>query len=155
MTKKTIKVILTKSINNLGEHGTIIKAKPGYIRNYLIPKKFAKVATHNVIHQFELEQKAIDMKKKQFLKESNDNKELLENLGKLTIYKKIKEDGVFFGKITKKQILDLLNEKVKLTIEINKTQLEFPEMKRLGNYIIKIILTNNIIAKINIDILAE
>nr|YP_005090115.1 50S ribosomal protein L9 [Fucus vesiculosus]AVZ00635.1 50S ribosomal protein L9 [Fucus spiralis]CAX12501.1 50S ribosomal protein L9 [Fucus vesiculosus] len=155
MTKKTIKVILTKSINNLGEHGTIIKAKPGYIRNYLIPKKFAKMATHNVIHQFELEQKAIDMKKKQFLKECNDNKELLENLGKFTIYKKIKEDGIFFGKITKKQILDLLNEKVKLTTEINKTQLEFPEMKRLGNYIIKIILTNNIIAKINIDILAE
>ncbi|CAN0325640.1 unnamed protein product [Ascophyllum nodosum] len=155
MTKKTIKVILTKSINNLGKHGTLIKAKPGYIRNYLIPRKLAKVATHNVIQQFELQQKAIDMKKKQFLKECNDNKELLENLGKLTIYKKIKEDGVFFGKVTKKQILDLLNEKVQLTIEINKTQLEFPEMKRLGNYVIKILLTNNIIAEINIDILAE
>nr|YP_010317803.1 ribosomal protein L9 [Silvetia siliquosa]UNH90240.1 ribosomal protein L9 [Silvetia siliquosa] len=155
MTKKTIKVILTKSINNLGEYGTLIKAKPGYIRNYLIPRKLAKIATHNVIQQFELQQKAIDIKKKQFLKECYDNKELLENLGKLTIYKKIKEDGIFFGKVTKKQILDLLNEKVKLTIEINKTQLEFPEMKQLGNYIIKILLTNNIIVEINIDILAE
>nr|YP_009330457.1 ribosomal protein L9 [Coccophora langsdorfii]ANS72229.1 ribosomal protein L9 [Coccophora langsdorfii] len=155
MTKKTIQVILSKDIDTLGKEGTIIRAKPGYLRNYLIPGKLAKVATMNLIHQFELKQKGIEIKEKQFLKNCEENKKLLEGFNKFIIYKKIKEDGVFFGKVTKKQILDLLNEKVKLQIELNKNQLEFPEIKQLGKYIIKIKLASNIIAKVDLEILAE
>nr|QXI87705.1 ribosomal protein L9 [Sargassum feldmannii] len=155
MTKKTVQVILSKDIDTLGKEGTIIKVKPGYLRNYLIPGKLAKVATNTLIHKFELKQKDIEIKEKQFLKNCEENKELLESFNKFVIYKKIKEDGVFFGKITKKQILDLLNEKVKLQMELNKNQLEFPELKQLGKYTIKIKLANNIIANVNLEILAE
>ena len=155
MTKKTLQVILLKDIDTLGKEGTLIRAKPGYLRNYLIPGKLAKVATNTLIHQFELKQKSVEIKEKQFLKDCEDNKKLLESFDKFVIYKKIKEDGVFFGKITKKQILDLLNEKVKLQIELNKNQLDFPEIKQLGKYIIKIVLADNIIAKVNLEILAK
>nr|YP_009828326.1 ribosomal protein L9 [Sargassum fusiforme]QHN51293.1 ribsomal protein L9 [Sargassum fusiforme]QJC13543.1 ribosomal protein L9 [Sargassum fusiforme] len=155
MTKKTVQVILSKDIDTLGKEGTIIKVKPGYLRNYLIPGKLAKVATNTLIHKFELKQKDIEIKEKQFLKNCEENKELLESFNKFVIYKKIKEDGVFFGKITKKQILDLLNEKVKLEMELNKNQLEFPELKQLGKYIIKIKLANSIIANVTLEILAE
>nr|YP_010411876.1 ribosomal protein L9 [Sargassum siliquastrum]YP_010485393.1 50S ribosomal protein L9 [Sargassum macrocarpum]YP_010485532.1 50S ribosomal protein L9 [Sargassum serratifolium]URP30970.1 ribosomal protein L9 [Sargassum siliquastrum]UVW81326.1 50S ribosomal protein L9 [Sargassum macrocarpum]UVW81465.1 50S ribosomal protein L9 [Sargassum serratifolium] len=155
MTKKTVQVILSKNIDTLGKEGTIIKVKPGYLRNYLIPGKLAKVATNTLIYKFELKQKDIEIKEKQFLKNCEENKELLESFNKFVIYKKIKEDGVFFGKITKKQILDLLNEKVKLEMKLNKNQLEFPELKQLGKYTIKIKLANNIIANVNLEILAE
>nr|QZL38530.1 ribosomal protein L9 [Sargassum ilicifolium var. conduplicatum] len=155
MTKKTVQVILSKDINTLGKEGTIIKVKPGYLRNYLIPGKLAKVATNNLIHKFQLKQKDIEIKEKQFLKNCEKNKELLESFNQFVIYKKIKEDGVFFGKITKKQILDLLNEKVKSKMELNKNQLEFLELKQLGKYTIKIKLANNIIANVNLEILAE
>nr|QXI87844.1 ribosomal protein L9 [Sargassum mcclurei] len=155
MTKKTVQVILSKDIDTLGKEGTIIKVKPGYLRNYLIPRKLAKVATNTLIHKFQLKQKDIEIKEKQFLKNCEENKELLESFNQFVIYKKIKEDGVFFGKITKKQILDLLNEKVKSKMELNKNQLEFPELKQLGKYTIKIKLANNIIANVNLEILAE
>nr|QXI87427.1 ribosomal protein L9 [Sargassum phyllocystum]QXI87983.1 ribosomal protein L9 [Sargassum henslowianum] len=155
MTKKTVQVILSKDIDTLGKEGTIIKVKPGYLRNYLIPGKLAKVATNTLIHKFQLKQKDIEIKEKQFLKNCEENKELLESFNQFVIYKKIKEDGVFFGKITKKQILDLLNEKVKSKMELNKNQLEFPELKQLGKYTIKIKLANNIIANVNLEILAE
>nr|YP_010418112.1 50S ribosomal protein L9 [Sargassum polycystum]YP_010418207.1 ribosomal protein L9 [Sargassum plagiophyllum]USF18330.1 50S ribosomal protein L9 [Sargassum polycystum]USF18425.1 ribosomal protein L9 [Sargassum plagiophyllum] len=155
MTKKTVQVILSKDIDTLGKEGTIIKVKPGYLRNYLIPGKLAKVATNTLIHKFQLKQKDIETKEKQFLKNCEENKELLESFNQFVIYKKIKEDGVFFGKITKKQILDLLNEKVKSKMELNKNQLEFPELKQLGKYTIKIKLANNIIANVNLEILAE
>nr|YP_010471284.1 50S ribosomal protein L9 [Sargassum confusum]AZJ16061.1 50S ribosomal protein L9 [Sargassum confusum]UVF63242.1 50S ribosomal protein L9 [Sargassum confusum] len=155
MTKKTVQVILSKDIDTLGKEGTIIKVKPGYLRNYLIPGKLAKVATNTLIHKFELKQKDIKIKEKQFLKKCEESKELLESFNKFVIYKKIKEDGVFFGKITKKQILDLLNEKVKLEMDLNKNQLEFPELRQLGKYTIKIKLAHNIIANVNLEILAE
>nr|QWK43181.1 ribosomal protein L9 [Chorda asiatica] len=155
MRKKTIKVILTKDVQKLGKQGTLIKVKPGYIRNYLVPLKLAEIATTSLINQFALKQKESEIKQIQFTKKCITNKELLENLEKFTIRKKISENGVFFGKVTKKQILDLIIEKVDLTIDLNKNQLELPEMKQLGNYIIEINLTTNVIAKINIEILPE
>nr|YP_009182610.1 50S ribosomal protein L9 [Undaria pinnatifida]AKG50035.1 50S ribosomal protein L9 [Undaria pinnatifida]AMM05479.1 ribosomal protein L9 [Undaria pinnatifida]UXC96946.1 50S ribosomal protein L9 [Undaria pinnatifida]UXC97084.1 50S ribosomal protein L9 [Undaria pinnatifida]UXC97222.1 50S ribosomal protein L9 [Undaria pinnatifida] len=155
MRKKTIQVILTKDVQKLGKQGTLIKVKPGYIRNYLIPLKLGKIATPNLINQFELQQKESEAKQIQFSKKCAINKELLENSAKFTIKKKISENGIFYGKITKKHVLDLIIDNVDLTIDLNKNQLELPDMKELGEYIIEIVLTTDVIAKINIEILPE
>nr|YP_010206710.1 ribosomal protein L9 [Alaria marginata]QWK44174.1 ribosomal protein L9 [Alaria marginata]UAX20884.1 ribosomal protein L9 [Alaria marginata]UAX21025.1 ribosomal protein L9 [Alaria marginata]UAX21448.1 ribosomal protein L9 [Alaria marginata]UAX21871.1 ribosomal protein L9 [Alaria marginata] len=155
MRKKTIQVILTKDVQKLGKQGTLIKVKPGYIRNYLIPLKLGKIATPNLISQFESQQKESEVKQIQFNKKCTINKELLENSGKLIIKKKISENGIFYGKITKKHVLDLIIDNVDLTIDLNKTQLELPDMKELGEYVIEILLTTDVIAKINIEILPE
>lgn len=155
MGKKTIQVILTKDVQNLGKEGTLIKAKPGYIRNYLIPLKLAKVAKINLINQFESRQKELELKQSQFKKKCIDAKELLESFDKFTTKKKISENGVFYGKITKKHILELITNKIDLPIELNKNQLELPEMKKLGEYVIDIELTTNVTAKINLEILPE
>ncbi len=155
MGKKTIQVILTKDIQSLGKQGTLIKAKPGYIRNYLIPLKLAKVATINLINQFESQQKELDLKQLEFSKKCVGVKELLESFGKFKTKKKISENGVFYGKITKKHVLELITNKVNLPIDLNKNQLELPEMKKLGDYIIDINLTKNVKATINLEILPE
>ena len=42
-----MKIILLKTQEGLGKIGEIINVKPGYARNFLIPKKFAKIATEN------------------------------------------------------------------------------------------------------------
>ena len=155
MGKKTIQVILTKDVQELGKQGTLLKVKPGYIRNYLLPLKLAKVATSNLINQFESQQKELDLKQLQFSKKCIEVKELLESFGKFTTKKKISENGVFYGKITKKHILEIITNKVNLDIDLNKNQIELPEMKKLGNYVIEILLTTNVIAKINLEILPE
>lgn len=155
MVKKTIQVILTKDVQNLGKQGALIKAKPGYIRNYLIPLKLAKVATLSLINQFESQQKDLDLKQLEFSKKCVEVKELLESFAKFTTKKKISENGVFYGKITKKHILELITNKVDLPIDLNKSQLELPEIKKLGEYSIDIILTTNITATINLEILPE
>ena len=155
MKKKTIQVILTQDVEKLGKQGTLIKVKPGYVRNYLIPLKQGKIATSSLINQFDLQQKESKIKQGQFIEKCAITRDLLEKLGKFTIKKKISKTGIFFGKITKKQILELINDKVELNIELNKNQLQLPEIKKLGDYVIEIILTTNIIAKINIEILSE
>lgn len=155
MGKKTIQVILTKDVQELGKQGTLLKVKPGYIRNYLLPLKLAKVATSNLIDQFESQQKEFDLKQLELNKKCLEVKELLESFGKFTTKKKISENGVFYGKITKKHILEIITNKVNLNIELNKNQIELPEIKKLGNYVIEILLTTNVIAKINLEILPE
>lgn len=155
MGKKTIQVILTKDVQKLGKEGTLIRVKPGYIRNYLIPLKLAKVATLNLINQFESQQKELDIKQIKFRKKCLEVKELIESYGKFTTKKKVSENGVFYGKITKKHILELLTNKIDLGIDLSKNQLELPEMKKLGEYVIEIVLTVDVKAKINLEILPE
>ena len=155
MGTKTIQVILTKDVQKLGKEGTLIRVKPGYIRNYLIPLKLAKVATSNLINQFESQQKELDLKQIKFRKKCLDVKELIESYGKFITKKKVSENGVFYGKITKKHVLELITNKTDLGIELNKNQLELPEMKKLGEYTIKIALTADVKAKINLEILPE
>nr|YP_011005970.1 50S ribosomal protein L9 [Desmarestia aculeata]WAM62974.1 50S ribosomal protein L9 [Desmarestia aculeata] len=155
MRNKTVQVILTKDVQNLGKQGKLLKVKPGYVRNYLIPLKKAKIATSHLIDQFNLHQKELEIKQIQFIDKCLIVKKSLENLEKLTIKKKISESGVFFGKITQKQILDLINDQVNLKMELTKNQLQLPEMKELGDYIFEIVLATNVIAKIKIEILPE
>nr|YP_009327075.1 50S ribosomal protein L9 [Pleurocladia lacustris]ANS57584.1 50S ribosomal protein L9 [Pleurocladia lacustris]ANS57728.1 50S ribosomal protein L9 [Pleurocladia lacustris] len=155
MGKKPIQVILTKDVPELGKQGTIIKVKPGYIRNYLIPFKFAKIANNKLINQFKSQQKELERKELEFTKKCLGIKELLESFGKFTTKKKVSENGVFYGKITKKHILELIINKADLGIDLNKNQLELPDMKNLGEYVIEIILTRNVKAKINLEILPE
>ena len=155
MGKKTIQVILTKNVQGLGKQGTLLKFTPGYIRNYLLPLKFAKVATNKLINQVESQQKELELTQLQFSKKCIEVNELLESFGKFTMNKKVSENGSFYGKITKKHILEIITNKVNLTIDLNKNQLDLPEMKNLGSYIIDINLTTNVIAKINFEILPE
>ena len=148
MGKKTIQVILTKDVQKLGKEGTLIRVKPGYIRNYLIPLKLAKVATINLINQFESHQKELDLKQIKLRKKCLEVKELIESYAKFTTKKKVSENGVFYGKITKKHVLELIRDKTDLGIELSKNQLELPDMKKLGEYVVEIVLMDDVKAKI-------
>lgn len=155
MGKKITQVILTKNVHILGKKGKVVKVKQGYIRNYLLPLKLGRIATPELIKQFDLKEQKLAIEQIQSIEKCKNFKEKLENLEKLLIKKKISETGKFFGKITKKQILDLLIEKLNGTAELKKSQISLPEIKSIGNYMIDIILTPNIIAKINLKILPE
>lgn len=154
-TKKGIQVILTKDIQTQGKQGTLIKVKPGYFRNYIIPLKFGKKATLNLVNQLDRQQKELSIQKLQFTKKCIENKNLLESLEKFKIKKKVGEKGKIFGKITDKQILELLKSTKNLTLDLTRNQIQLPEIKQVGNYNIDIFLTKNIIAKIGVEILAE
>lgn len=155
MGKKITQVILINDVEMLGKKGKLIRVKQGYIRNYLLPLKLAKIATPYLIKQFELNEQKIAIEQIQSIEKYKNFKEKLETLEKLIIKKKISETGKFFGKITKKQILDILTNKLGETVELKKNMISLPEIKSVGDYNIDIILPTNIIAKINLKILPE
>src|SRR5947208_16774830 len=54
-----MKVILTKDIPNLGKPGAMVTVKPGYGRNYLLPRNFAVLATEKNVRRLEHEKSGI------------------------------------------------------------------------------------------------
>lgn len=148
-----MQIILLQKLLNLGNLGDIIKVKDGYARNFLIPKKYAKLATKEEINKFEshrIELEEIATKK---LILAISQRESLTAL-KLSISQKAGIDGRLFGSVTNSDISKILKNK---GFSIEKSQITFPNgpLKRIGSHLVHISLHTEIIAHITISIINE
>lgn len=154
MKKKPIKIILTRKVQKLGDIGTIVKVKPGYSRNYLIPLKIGKKATPETLVQFAKEQEQVLLKEKTLLNEYIKLKAMLEELDTFIVEKEVVDDtNQLFGTVNKTDILNLLEKKINLGKKIDKNQLEVPKIKEVGDYNITIDLGKQIVAVIKLKVL--
>jgi large subunit ribosomal protein L9 len=146
-----MKVLLIKDVKGLGKAGEIKNAKDGYARNYLIPKGFAKLATPEVIKEWEEEQKRKEEELKKELAKLNELKEKIENTT-LVIKHKLGANGQLYGAITNKEVAEALKEK---GIEIDKKHIEMKQIKTVGEYNIDIKLGHGIYAKLKLIVEGE
>nr|YP_010336609.1 ribosomal protein L9 [Rhodospora sordida]UNJ15015.1 ribosomal protein L9 [Rhodospora sordida] len=151
MSKTNITVLLKANIKRLGKNGALVKVKPGYARNYLVPKNLAIFATLGVIKQatriLESEQK------KEVLAEKSiqDIKMFLEQVHKITFKKKIGKHSSIFGTVTEKEIATLLSQIIGRIID--KKQVEVSEIKTTGKYIVKIKLNYHMVVNLELYVL--
>ena len=146
-----MKVLLIKDVKGLGKAGEIKEAKDGYARNYLIPKGFAKLATPEVIKEWEKEQAEKKAKLEAELKQINEIKEKLENTT-VVIKHKLGANGQLLGAVTNKEIAEKLKE---TGFDIDKKQIEHTSIKAPGEYKVDIKLGHGIHAKANILVEGE
>ena len=130
-----MKVILTTTIKKIGKMGEKVTVKPGYARNYLFPNKMALRENKKNLEYYEKIKD--EMEKKEDIKLSNA-KQLIEDLKKLkiTFIKEADEKDQLYGSISKKEIIDYLqdkNLKVKSDDILIKNQI-----KSIGEHFIKI-----------------
>ena len=126
-----MKIILLKSKDGLGKIGEIINVKPGYARNYLIPKKLAKVATANNVKALELWVKQEELKE---AKNRENIEALAKYLNKLTLKFSLQagEDDKLFGSVTSQMISDELDNQG-YSVDKKEIILEEP-IKSVGNH---------------------
>ena len=147
-----MKSILKESVDTLGKAGDIVKVKPGYGRNYLIPKGLGVLATPAKINATmqEIERKAMKEAK------SKENLEIIAkklNTIKLTFALKAGEDEKLFGSVTTQMISDALNEK---GYKVDKKYISVDEtIKTLGNYSAIVDFGDDISAKVKLKVIAE
>nr|QUE29443.1 ribosomal protein L9 [Erythrotrichia longistipitata] len=153
MTQKNISVLLLKNVDKLGHMGTISTVALGYARNFLIPQGLACVTTPGI-------QKAVkkELLKKQAIEEANINKskelaQIIEGIKTFTIKKKVGKDDLIFGSVTNQDVAELLEETLKQSIE--KKNITVPIIKKVGIYEASIKLHTNVIANIDLQVLAE
>ena len=143
-----MKVLLIKDVKGFGKAGEIKEAKDGYARNFLIPKGFAKLATPEVIREWEKEEAERKAKLEEELKKINELKAKLEKM-KLIIKHKLGANGQLLGAVTNKEIAEKLKEN---GFNIDKKQIEHASIKAPGEYNISIKLGHGINANLTIEI---
>lgn len=146
-----MKVILLQDIKNIGKKMDIKEVPDGYARNYLLPKKLAKVATDDTIKNIET-QKRVAKEEKELLK--NELETLIKKINgiELNFYPKIGKKQEVYTSITKKDIVDELRKKLPIEIQ-NKIHIEItPDkpIKILGEHEIEADLEHGFKTKIKV-----
>ncbi len=148
----TIPVILQHDLANLGKTGEVVKVRPGYARNYLLPKQLAAAATSKNMSRIEHEQRAAAAKA---AKAKVAAEELAKKVGEtaISLTRKAGEEGKLFGAVTAKEIEAALAEKG-VAVDRRKIQLAEP-IKAVGKYEIAVKLGFEVTATIKLDVVAR
>ena len=139
-----MEVILLKDLEGLGSEGELVKVKPGFARNYLVPKGIALRASKSNLAVAEERRRIKEAKENRVEK---INQVLIDKLTKtnITIEAQVGEEERIFGSVTAQDIQKSLEEKG-ITIDRSCILIEEP-IKSLGVY--------NIPVKITVDLESE
>ena len=147
-----MQIILKENVDHVGEIGDVVNVKPGFARNYLLPRNLAVVANARQIKLVEHEKRVIAARVAK-LKASAELEKAKLDAVELTIAKAAGENEKLFGSVTAMEIESLLSDK---GFSIERRVLQLPEhIKALGDYDIGIKLHRDVIANIKLHVVAE
>ncbi|KAB2833741.1 MAG: 50S ribosomal protein L9 [Caedimonadaceae bacterium] len=107
-----MELILLQRVENLGKMGDIVKVRPGYARNFLLPKKIALRATKANIAHFEKEKEVLETLNSNHIKEAEVLAKTLQG-AMVTLVRQASEGGQLYGSVTPKDITESLkNDKI-------------------------------------------
>jgi large subunit ribosomal protein L9 len=144
--------VLLKEVDGLGEAGDAVDVSPGYLRNYLVPRKLAQPATKGALEDARRRLERAEAAERQAAERATDNAALLSKTV-LTINHQAGEDGKLFGSVTSKEIADAIQAARGLKIDRKKIRLEEP-LRETGTYMVEIEVGGGVTAKVK-TIVAE
>ena len=130
-----MEIILVEDVTGVGQKGAVVNVKPGFARNYLLPRKLALEVTPSNMKMVDLERKAL---KKKVEAERLSYRDLIAQLNavSLSFARKAGEKDHIFGSVSAGDIKEQLD---KLGFEIDKKKIVLDEpIKRLGNYTVAV-----------------
>jgi large subunit ribosomal protein L9 len=147
-----IEVILREDIKTLGQAGELVRVKPGYARNYLLPQGLAYEATEGNKKRIAAETKARAGRNQSERAEAERFAATLAGIT-LPISGKAGEEGKLFGSITSQDIADALT-RAGHTVERRRIELEHP-IKTTGEHTVTVRLHPEVHAELRISVVAE
>ena len=147
-----IEVILRDDIKTLGRAGEVVRVKPGYARNYLLPQGLAYEATEGNKKRIAAETRVRTVKNQA---ERTEAERLASTLGgvSLALSGKAGEEGKLFGSITSQDIADALARQGH-TIDRRRIELEHP-IKMIGEHAVPVRLHPEVHAELRVSVIAE
>jgi len=147
-----MEVILRETIDTLGRAGQIVKVKPGYARNYLLPRKLAYLATPGNLKVIEFERQSLVRKEEKQKGEADQFKALLDAV-EITIRRKVGEQNTLYGSVTNSDVADEL-EKKGFQIEKRKIHMD-DHIKQVGEFEIPVRLFKDVTAVVKLKVEPE
>lgn len=147
-----VHLILQEAVPRLGEVGDLVKVKPGFARNFLIPQGKAIFATEARVKELEHHKRVVAEKAAKQLQDLEAVKRRVEAIS-LEITARVGEEGKLFGSVTTLQLHEALAEK---GVEIERRRIELAEpIKEAGEHIVRVKLHRDVVAEVKVTVTAE
>jgi large subunit ribosomal protein L9 len=149
-----MKVILRENVVKLGKAGDLVEAAPGYFRNFLEPRKLAVHATPGALKKRDEEAEILRKKAEKLHEADIALIEKIKALGGIKISAKAGEEGKLYGKVTNKEIAEVLEKQLKESIDkrLIKTN---QDITALGTHTATIKLSPDAHTEFNVTVAAE
>jgi large subunit ribosomal protein L9 len=144
--------ILLQDVETLGERGAVVDVSPGYLRNYLLPRKLAEPATAGSIKAATRRREAAEQAVKDAAERAQENAALLGRTV-LTITQQAGDDGRLFGSVTTQDIADAIRDARGIKVDRRKIHLEDP-IRNVGTYMVVVEVTDEVTATIKTMVVA-
>lgn len=147
-----MKVFLRKDIERVGLSGEIIKIGDGYARNYLLPRGLAVEITTKNEAFYQTQEKEVEDRKEVIATQTSMLAEKINSL-KLTLKRKIHDDGKLYGAVNANEIVELLAKK---GISVSKNQVVIDKsIKEKGSYKVRIKLSSRLNPTVTVMVVSE
>ena len=148
-----MQVILLEKVQNVGDLGQVVKVKPGFARNFLIPQGKAKRATPENLKLLEERRAELEKAAADKLVLAQDKASKLEGIT-IQITQKAGVDGRLFGSVTNVDIVEALAGQGH---EIEKAMIRMPAgpLKQVGEYPLTVALHADVTAQITVSVLGD
>ena len=144
--------ILLQDIDSLGERGTVVDVSPGYLRNYLVPRKLAEPATESSLKVARRRQEAAERAAREAEERAREGATVLGRTV-LTITQQAGDDGRLFGSVTTQDIADAIRDARGIKIDRRKVHLEEP-IRNVGTYMVVVEVTDEVTATVKTMVVA-
>ena len=145
--------ILLEDVENVGQRGTAVDVSPGYLRNFLIPRKLATPATPGALEQAQRRTEALE-RAEQARAEREEQAASLLSKTVLTIHQRAGEDGKLFGSVGAKEIVEAIRDARDLRIDRRNVRLEQP-IREIGTHMVEIEVADGAIATVKTIVTEE
>jgi large subunit ribosomal protein L9 len=148
---RNVQVVLTEDLLHVGNSGDLVKVKPGYARNFLIPRGLAATATKDNVKRIEHEKRVALAKA---AKQRGAAEELAAKLAavRLKLGAQVGDEGKLYGSITSRDIEDAL---AKHGLEIDRRRIIVEPIKELGEVEIIVKLGSGVDATVKLEVVAQ
>ena len=148
----TTEILLVEHIQNLGAEGDVVKVKPGYARNFLIPQK--KAVPLNMANKKRLDALKVARAARE-TEELQNSQDIANKLKETSVAVAVKTGagGKLLGSVTANHILEKLNEKGFILEKNHFTS--FSPIKKLGKTKVNLSLHKDVEAEIDVEVVSE
>ena len=138
--------ILLKDVDTLGERGAVVDVSPGYLRNYLVPRKLAQPATAASIAEAQRRMEAAERAVAEAAAKAEETAALLRKTV-LTISHQAGDDGRLFGSVTSQEIADAVRQA--RGVRLDKRRVLLPEpIRTTGTHMVTVEVADGVTADI-------
>jgi large subunit ribosomal protein L9 len=144
--------ILLQDVESLGERGDVIDVAPGYLRNYLLPRRLAESATPASIRVAAQRRDRAEQAQRDAQERAQENASLLSRTV-LTIPQQAGDDGRLFGSVTPQDIADAIRDARGIRVDRRKIHLEEP-IRHTGTYMVVVEVADEVTATVKTMVVA-